>query len=259
MNDQQLETALRDLGGRVRVEPVPEDLAERVLARIPDRKQHPVRRFLRRLVIDVRARRRLIAVIIAALIAGLLLASPVRAAVIEWLRVGGIAFRSAPAPSPSSAGTPARPGGPIMIEVADVEAARTMIDFPIGLPAGLGPPTRVAVSQDRRVVELEFETEQGQVLLSEFDGSMIVFVKRNWERLTKVQVHGELAVWLPESHTISYVDPAGVEHTDAARRSGPSLAFETIPDGTGRTITARIEGDLDQERAVELAESLTFP
>lgn len=259
MNDQELETALRELGHGVRVEPVPDDLAERVLARVPERQQHPARRFLRRLVIDLRARRRLVAMIIAALIAGLLLASPVRAAVIEWLRVGGIVFQSAPAPSPGPAGTPGRTGGPTMIEVASVEAARTMIDFPIGLPDGLGAPSRVRVSEDRRVVELEFETDRGTVLLSEFDGTMIVFVKRNWDRLTQLRVRGQLAVWLPDPHTISYVDPAGVEHTDEARRSGPSLAFEAVPDGGGRTVTARFEGDLDQERAVALAESLTFP
>lgn len=259
MNDQELETALRDLGHGVRVEPVPADLAERVLTRVPERRQHPVRRFLRRLVIDVRARRRLIAMIVAALIAGLLLASPVRAAVIEWLRVGGVVFRSGPEPSsPATTVPPGRPGQPTMIEVADVDQARTMIDFPIGLPTELGRPTRVAVSEDRRLVELEFQTSKGKIALSEFDGSMIVFVKRNWEKLTQLRVRGELAVWLPEPHTISYVDPAGVEHTDEARLSGPSLAFEAVPDG-GRTVTVRLEGPLDQDRAVAIAESLRFP
>ncbi|MFC7624809.1 hypothetical protein [Microlunatus sp. GCM10028923] len=258
MNDQELETALRELGHGVRVGPVPDDLAERVLARVPERSRHPVRRFLRRLVIDVRARRRLIAVIIAALIAGLLLVSPVRAAVIEWLRVGGIAFQSAPAPSSPATGTPGRPGRPIMVEVTDIGTARTMIDFPIGLPDELGPPSRVAVSEDRRVVELEFETAEGKVLLSQFDGSMIVFVKRNWDRFTRLEVNGQTAIWLPDPHTISYVDPAGVEHPDEARRSGPSLAFETVPAGATRPVTARLEGLLDQERAVAVAESLRF-
>ncbi|WP_152361537.1 hypothetical protein [Microlunatus speluncae] len=256
-DDHELEAELRALGRTLTVDPVPDDLAMRVLARLPVRRPHPARRFLRRLVLDAKARRRLVAVIIAALIAGLLLASPVRAAVIEWLRVGGIVFQSAPAPG----GTvrPVSPGGPVMIEVATVDQARTMIDFPIGLPTDLGPPTRVAVSADRRLVELEFATAAGPVLLSQFDGSLIMFVKRNWDRLIRVEVDGNLAVWLPDPHTISYVDPDGVEHTDEARLSGPTLAYEAYPAGPGRPVTVRLEGSFNQDRAIALAESLTFP
>lgn len=256
-DDHDLEAELRALGRSLTVDPVPDDLAERVLARVPARRPHPVRRFLRRLVLDVRARRRLVAVIIAALIAGLLLASPVRAAVIEWLRVGGIVFRSAPAPVPTS--PPVTRSGPKMIEVESVERARTMIDFPLGLPTELGPPRRVAVSEDRRLVELEFATDVGPVLLSQFDGSMIMFVKRNWDRLTRVEVDGDLAVWLPDPHTISYVDPAGVEHVDEARLAGPTLAYQAQPAGPERPVTVRLEGAFDQARAIALAESIVFP
>ncbi len=256
-DDHDLESELRALGRTLTVDPVPDDLAERVLARVPARRPHPVRRILRRLVLDVRSRRRLVAVIIAALIAGLLLASPVRAAVIEWLRVGGIVFQSAPAPSSSR--VPRSPGGPVLIEVGSVDQARSMIDFPIGLPPDLGPPSQVAVSQDRRLVELEFSTDAGPVLLSQFDGSLIMFVKRNWDRLTRVEVAGNLAVWLPDPHTISYVDQDGVEHTDQARLSGPTLAYEAYPIGTEHPITVRLEGSFDQARAITIAESITFP
>ncbi len=264
-DDHELEAELRALGRTLTVDPVPEDLAERVLARVPARPAHPVRRFLRRIVLDVKSRRRLVAVIIAALIAALLLASPVRAAVIEWFRLGGVVFGSAPVPGPVTSPAPgqsSRPpatGAPVMIEVADVEQARTMIDFPIGLPAQLGPPSRVAVSEDRRVVELEFRTDDGPVLISQFDGSMITFVKRNWEKLIKVEVNGDLAVWLPDPHTISYVDRDGVEHTDEARRSGPTLVYEAYPVGTADPVTVRLEGSFTQPRALTLANSIHFP
>jgi hypothetical protein len=258
-DDHELEAELRALGRTLTVEPVPDDLADRVLARVPVRPVHPARRLLRRIVLDVKSRRRLVAVIIAALIAALLLASPVRAAVIEWLRVGGIVFQSAPAPSPGPTSRPSRTGAPVMIEVDTVDRARTMIDFPIGLPTELGPPTRVAVSADRRLVELEFATDAGPIVISQFDGSMIIFVKRDWDRLNRVEVNGELAIWLPDPHTISYVDPDGVEHTDEARLSGPTLAYETHPAGTAHPVTVRLEGPFTQPRAITIAESLRFP
>jgi len=147
----------------------------------------------------------------------------------------------------------------VLVEVESVDQARTMIDFPIGLPTDLGPPSRVAVSQDRRLVELEFSTDAGPVLLSQFDGSMIMFVKHNWDRLIRVEVNGDLAVWLPDPHTISYVDQDGVEHTDQARLSGPTLAYEAYPIGTEHPVTVRLEGSFDQARAIAVAESITFP
>lgn len=267
MNDHDLEAELRALGRTVTVEPVPDDLADRVLARIPARRPHPVRRFLRRTVLDARARRRLIAVIIAALIVGLLITPPVRAAVIEWLQVGGIVFRSAPAPvppqssvqSPTRSPSPPRIGGPIMIEVADIDRARSMIKFPIGLPTGLGRPSRVAVSEDRRLVEVEFSTGTGRILLSQFEGTMAMFIKRSWDKLIKVDVAGSTGVWLPGPHTISYVDAEGVEHTDQARIAGPTLAYETRPNGAAHPITVRLEGDFDRQRAIDIAESITWP
>ncbi|HLT62202.1 MAG TPA: hypothetical protein VK020_13460, partial [Microlunatus sp.] len=152
---------LRALGRSVVVAPVPDDLAERVLARVPRRRPHPVSRMLRRTVLDRRARRRLVAVVVAALLVGLLLTPPVRAAVVEWFRVGGILFSSAPAPTtapttrpttaPTGTGsddpTPASPrtggpGRPAMVEVDGVVRARDMVDFPVALPDGLGEPTR---------------------------------------------------------------------------------------------------------------------
>lgn len=254
---EELESELRALGRTVSVEPVPDDLAERVLARIPSRPVHPVRRFLRRTVLDARARRRLVAVIIAALIAGLLLTPPVRAAVIEWLRVGGIVFQSAPAPPPGP--VPTSPGRPGMIDIGSVDRARSMIDFPLAVPKDLGSPTRVAVSEDRRLVEMEYSTDSGPVLLSQFDASIVMFVKRNWDRLIMVDVNGDNAAWLPEPHTITYVDPDGVEHTDEARISGPTLAYETRPKNATRPVTIRLEGTFTQHRATTIAKSLTFP
>jgi hypothetical protein len=94
-----LEAELRALGRTLVVEPPADDLTERVLAALPTtRRRRSPWAWLRA------RRRRIVAVIIAAVIVGLGLTPPVRAAVVEWLRFGGILIRTAPpvsGPSPT--------------------------------------------------------------------------------------------------------------------------------------------------------------
>src|SRR5688500_734528 len=90
-----LTAELRALGRTITIAPPPDDLVEQVLARLPaepTRRRSPGRWLLAR-------RRRLVAVIVAVVIIGLGLTPPVRAAVIEWLRIGGVLIRTAPAPT----------------------------------------------------------------------------------------------------------------------------------------------------------------
>ena len=113
-----LEQELRELGQTLVVAPPPDDLAERVLVRV---RAESARR--RRLSTWwgwlISSRRRLVAAIVAALLIGLVLTPPVRAAVAEWLRIGGVLIKSAPPPvgpfgqpgaRPDRQGSLARPG-----------------------------------------------------------------------------------------------------------------------------------------------------
>jgi hypothetical protein len=244
-----LEEQLRALGRSITVDPPADDLAKRVLARVLAERPGPFTRAWRWLV---RSRRRLVAMIIAALITALGLTPPVRATVLEWLRIGGVVIKTAPSPAGSSPNpAPPRASGPSMA-VAD---AQRLVDFPLGLPEELGTPARVGVSDDRRVVSMDWGSGAAQIHLDQFGGELSwVFVKRYWEDVTPTMVGGRDAVWLAKSHPIVYVDRGGNERTEQARISGPSLVWQRM---VGQSeVTLRLEGNVSLERALAIAESM---
>src|SRR5829696_5965916 len=79
-----LDEQLRALSRSINVDPPTDDLAEQVLARVLAERPGRFRRAWHWLV---RSRRRLVAMIIAAVVIALGLTPPVRATVLEWLRI----------------------------------------------------------------------------------------------------------------------------------------------------------------------------
>lgn len=247
---RDLEDQLRALGRSITVDPPADDLANRVLARVLAERPGPFTRAWRWLV---RSRRRLVAMIIAALIIALGLTPPVRATVLEWLRIGGVVIKTAPSPatgtSPNS--PPPRPSGP---SIAVAEAQR-LVSFPIGLPEELGTPSWVGVSEDRRVVSMDWGSGAAQIHLDQFGGELSwVFVKQYWEDVMPTMVGGRDAVWLARSHPIVYVDRGGNEHTEQSRISGPSLVWQRTAGQS--EVTLRLEGNVSLARALAIAESV---
>jgi hypothetical protein len=243
-----LEAELRALGRTLVVDQPAEDLVERVLTRLP-----PRRRRWRTPWAWLRARRRrLVAVIIAVVLLGLGLTPPVRAAVVEWLRFGGVLIRTEPpigGPSP----TPQPP--PRTGQTVTLSEARNLVSFPVGVPAALSTPDRIAVSADRRVVSMDWGSGADQVHLDQFDGQLSwVFLKRSRDPFTYTAVDGRDAVWFATAHEVGYVDRGGQERTEQSRISGPCLIWERLADGT--LVTARLEGNLEQAEAVRVAESI---
>ncbi len=241
-----LEEELRALGRTLVVDPPPDDLVERVLTRLPPRRRRRPWGWLRA------RRRRLVAVIIAVVLLGLGLTPPVRAAVVEWLRIGGVLIRTQPpvtGPSP----TPQPP--PRTGRTVTLAEARSMVSFPVGVPEAIGAPQRIAVSEDRRVVSMDWGSGADQVHLDQFDGELSwLFIKRSRDSFTVVTVDGRDAVWFGSAHAVSYVDRSGLERTEQSRIAGPCLVWER-PVG-GVLVTARLEGNLAQAEAVAAAESL---
>jgi hypothetical protein len=245
---RDLEEELRALGRTLIIEPPADDLAERVLARLQTARPGPVKRAWRWLV---RSRRRLLAMIIAALIVGLGLTPPVRAAVLEWLRIGGVVIKTEPPPAVSPIPEPPPTSGPRM----SVDEARRLVDFTVGVPTELGTPDYVTVSSDRRVVSMRWGSGPFGLYLDQFDGQLSwVHVKRYWEDVTPTMVNGQEAVWLAKPHPISYIDRNGQERAESARISGPSLVWQRMAGSTG--VTMRLEGASDLERAVAIAASV---
>lgn len=217
-----LESELRALSATLVVAPPPEDLVERVLAQLPTPASRARTRTRNR-------RRRLVGAIIALVILGLGLTPPVRAAVAEWLRIGGVLFRTAPPTRSGPSPTPAAPSdtaGPVSPSVPLVEA-QAKVTFPLGVPAALGPPDRISVSADRRVVGMDWGSGPDRLHLDQFDGTLsYVYLKQTRDPFEFTSVNGQDAVWFATPHEIRYVDRDGRERSEQARTSGPSLAWE---------------------------------
>ena len=246
-----LEQELRELGRTLVVAPPPEDLAERVLVRVRTERARRGRLWTWWDWL-ISSRRRLVAAIVAALLIGLVLTPPVRAAVAEWLRIGGVLIKSAPPPAaPSASQEQVSSSGPGV----SLERARAMVDFSLGVPDELGAPDHVSVSADRRVVSMEWGSGPDRIHLDQFDGTLSwVFVKRVWSQVTPTAVGSRDAAWIADTHEIVYTDRDGTERRAQARISGPCLVWERLRGSAA--ITLRLEGHLSLERAVMIAESV---
>ena len=203
------------------------------------------------------------AAVLAILLAGLLVVSPqVRAAVADLLRFAGIEIRQGEGPQvpPSSRYSPLPDE-----RVTDLATARELADFPILVPAALGPPDTVVVADGEppRVVSLLYypasETppstpaggEQPMIRIDEFHGSISpVFMKYVDQRAEPIALGSYLGFWIDEPHPVLYIDRGGRIQEEQARLSGRTLIVQM-----GDT-TVRIEGSFDKERAIQLARSL---
>lgn len=255
-----LETELVLIGRSIMIEPVPDDLAAVVLAAVGSGASGPRRRWPGWWSWLRARRRRLAAALVVAVLLVSALTPPVRAAVVDWLRIGGVMIRTGAPPVLSPPGSPARSSAPTGDPAAggrevSLDQARAAVDFPIGVPSALGPPKRVTVTDDRRVVGMDWTVDDRPVHLDQFDGTVSwVFLKRNWSIVTPTDVDGTDAAWLADPHEIAYVDRTGVERRETARLSGPCLVWQ--PRVGDRRITARLEGIGELAIARSVAESL---
>lgn len=229
-----LEAALRSLGARLDV-PEPPPMTDAVLARLdePPPRPHTVRR--------------LVTVAVAALVAlvtAMVVSPAVRAAVFDFFRIGAVEIHeNLPAPVTPSLNAPL-PGE----RDATLEQARAAVDFPLRLPAELGPPGAVRLADDDRVVTMAF----GGIRVDQFDGGVDpMFTKfTSAADIHHVMVGDLPAIWVDRPHPVFYTDRNGQTREATARLAASTLIWEA--DG----ITYRVEGDLTEREAIAIAESL---
>lgn len=178
------------------------------------------------------------------------LVPPVRAAVLELLRIGGVVVREEPVPTPTTTTTTAAPAP---TRALTLEQARAMVDFPVLVPAALGEPDSVGITRDGRVVELGWTRAPVPVRLDVFAGTLDYgFLKRVGADVpvTWTDVDGQEAVWVGAVHHIAWQDRTGTSHTEPARLAGPTLVW-VVATGAG-DVTYRLEGfdSLGDARAV---------
>ncbi|WP_436761225.1 hypothetical protein [Streptosporangium sp. V21-05] len=192
-----------------------------------------------------RARRRAAVAAVAILVALLLGATPAgRAAVTEILRFAGVEFRTG-GPGPLPSGVPQPLPGERRVTL---ERAREQVAFPISLPAALGDPTEVRVSDGGRVVSLFWPG----LRLDEYDGSLhLVFRKElgpPWPQETGVGT--AKAQWIPVHHGLTYLPRSGGQAAIRPRPAGPTLIWQR------ERVGLRLEGVGELGRALEIARSV---
>lgn len=195
----------------------------------------------------LRRRRYTLAAALLALTVGIGANTPVGASVARWLGFGGVAVeRPAETPSSLPTGVPSAGSGP------SFDQAAGLVAFVPAEAHGLGVPSGIEVSADRRVLSMSWQGDDGPVRLDQFDGELSwVWLKRSMpEDLRFARVGAHEAVWFEQPHPLTYLDAEGREHTAESRMAARTLVW--VVDG----VTRRLEGDLSLSRAVEIARAI---
>ncbi len=265
-----LERDLVELGRALAPDPPRADLVQAVMARVTDgaggpqpvpvaagRESHRYdrSRLTRRLAAAA-------AVLIALVVA---LVPPVRAAVLELLRIGGVTVQEHPAPTvpptplptrsdPLPSGRSSSPTSPGEGERVSLAEARASLGIPIAAPRALGPPDSVMLLEGRHVVQLTWHGTHGATRLDVFAGSPDYgYLKQVWTELTPTRVGSFEAVWIGAPHLLRWVDRSGASQPDPARVAGPTLVW-MVPTPAGG-VTYRLEGPTTLAEAMAIATS----
>lgn len=189
------------------------------------------------------------ALIVALTVVALAVAIPQsRAVIAHVLRLDGVELRQAPGPAPAP--HPSLPGEHRM----PLGQARQRVAFPILVPAKLGRPAAVTVSDSGRVATLIYDrTPYGQVRLDEFDGHLDQVYFEKFIQVgsaTEVRVDGTKGLWVSGPQEVVYVRSDGMTVQASARLTTGS----TLIWGTPRVVL-RLEGGFTQAAALAVAAS----
>jgi hypothetical protein len=197
-----------------------------------------------------RPRWRAALVLLAAVLAVLVATPQGRAVISHVLRSAGVEIRQAPGPVRSPRGSGALPGERQM----SLERARHQVSFPLLVPAALGSPGEVLVSDRGRVASLIYRGRPyGLVRIDEYAGHLdqIFFLKFvHLANVTEVEVNGTKGLWVNGPQELMYVRRDGTPAAASARlTTGNTLIWGT------RQVALRLEGSLGEAAALAIAAS----
>jgi len=187
---------------------------------------------------------------LAALLAVLIATPQGRAAITHVLRFAGVELRQQPGPVPSPRSNASLPGERRM----SLGQARHQVSFPILVPATLGRPGEVVVSDGGRVVSLIYRRRPyGLVRLDEFAGHLDQVYFRKivpLSEVTQVEVNGTRGLWIKGPHELVYITRDGSSAVASARlTTGNTLIWGT------RQVALRLEGNVGKAAALTIASS----
>jgi len=197
---------------------------------------------------------------------GILLASPARAGLLEFLQIGAVRIRLQPLPTPSKPAATPSPASeaipetrmPGILDLAGettLEAAQARVPFPIRLPTyppALGRPDRVYLQDlggPTVIMVWQDPARPGRARLALFLIGRGALVEKFTPRvLTATTVRGRPALWAEGPYLLQ-------------TRSG-DWTLQRLVEGnvllwTEGEVTYRLETDQGMEEAVRIAESLT--
>jgi len=243
-----LESELRAVGREIEVPPA-RDLTAAVRQRLEGRAVR--RRHVPALgtgALRRRPRWRAALVVVAACLAVLIATPQGRAVVIQVFRFVGVELRQEPGPPRSPGSSASLPGQRRM----SLDKARRQVSFPILVPAALGRPGEVVVSDRGRVASLIYRrTPYGQVRLDEFAGHLDpVFFQKfiHFGNVTQVEVNDIKGLWIKGPHELIYITRDGTPAAASARlTTGNTLIWGT------RQVALRLEGDFGKTAALAIA------
>lgn len=237
MNDEQFAHRVERTARAFPYPPTP-DIAFAPRARQPARR--PLRRFA------------WAAVIVVAVFFGMLAIEPVRAAVLEVLRIGGVEVWIGGAP-PTPLPLPTN-----LLDLAGattLEAARAAVDFPLRLPPDFPPPDYVFVQRGPGQMVIMAWTDPDapdRVATSLFQiGGGVSAQKMLGEgAFEQTEVNGQPALWTTAPHVVRFIRDGQPEEGYALLVEGHALIWA---EGG---VTYRLETRLPLREAIALAEAL---
>jgi hypothetical protein len=191
------------------------------------------------------------ALVVVAVLIALLVATPQgRAVVTHVLRFAGIELQQEPGPAPSPRSSAALPGERRM----PLAEARRRVSFPILVPAALGRPSEVVVSDGGRVASLIYRrTPYGEVRMDEFAGHLDPVFFQKFVHLgdvTVVRVNGRKGMWVRGPHVLMYITRDGTPAAASARLTTGNTLIWGTPQ-----VALRLEGNLSRPAALAIASS----
>ncbi len=182
---------------------------------------------------------------VALLIAVLMAVPPTRAAVLDLLGLRSVRIEHRE-PRPSTFGHRLAVGDPVTLE----QARR---HFPVLLPTALGPPAAVYLAANPTRVDMVY---RGGPLVTELRATVTPVIQKtigSASKFERFRVDGDPAYFISGGeHGFAYIPAGSAEPVfEDQRMAGNTLLVERS-DG----ILLRIEGRIDRDEAVRLAESV---
>jgi hypothetical protein len=224
--------------------PATPDLASAVETRLearPGGRAAPIRARLR-----VAPAWAIAAAVVLVLAGGVMAVPPARSAVLEWLGIASVRIERA---------EPPRYGADLQLgRAVTLEAARRDAGFPIGVPAALGEPDGVFVSE--APARVDFVYRRPYVLVTQFRAAAEPVIEKTLGEnaaLERLRVDGDSAYFISGAeHGFAYAGD-GVFEFEPPRLAGNTLLVDRAREG----VLLRIEGELTREQAVRIARSLS--